>query len=256
MLKLVVALAFALAVPAAAAAQDPVPHPCDIIGVSAVPLPGEKIALGFCTDLKAEEVRTRPDGTTYVAPVQLVSIASSFITIDDAPVPITPDVPIAYRSPNVNALGQFYFITGRFPAPSTGGPHKVALTINAEEQTGSGNVVGFSTDPIAFTVQATDCTPVTGADAIQVFPSRNGISKPSAWLNYSLASRSAITYVGVKVDGTLVRDIPAGPGGDLIATGAIWFPLPPPGSYKLSLLVRNAAGCSAERFAPTDLVSR
>lgn len=108
------------------------------------------------------------------------------------------------------------------------------------------------TPPLTMGPRDTACDAPLGTEAAAVFVTRPGLARPRAWVNFFLASKSPITDIVAKIDGVEVGRIPTAP--DLTTVGAIWFTMPAPGSYKLTVWVRNAHGCTRETFSPIDLV--
>jgi predicted phage tail protein len=93
---------------------------------------------------------------------------------------------------------------------------------------------------------APDCAPPLGAQAIAVFitkllPNPSGAVGSKATLYFQVASPGAsVTSITALVNGTVASKPLTGDDA-----GGIWFVTPPdPGTYPVSLLVVNAAGCS------------
>lgn len=115
-----------------------------------------------------------------------------------------------------------------------------------------------SSPPLTFTVgQVVDpaCTPPLGSKAISIFVTNlqktgSGGALSRARLDFQLASpNSPITHVAVRSNGA---DMPGGAQdgtapGYLGSLAGLWFTVPStPGTYPLSVLATNVAGCTTD----------
>jgi hypothetical protein len=120
----------------------------------------------------------------------------------------------------------------------------VVRAINALELTSTpSNEVSATTPGLPLD----DCAPVTGRYAVSVFPTsllRTGSGGPGSKtrFDFQVASPSApVTSVAVYADGA---QLAAMKGDDITALAGMWFPMPPSGTYTLSIAATNEHGCT------------
>lgn len=112
------------------------------------------------------------------------------------------------------------------------------------------NIFGESPDSAPLSFQVGDpCAVPLGNRAVSIFPGalhKTGSKGAGslAWLEMQVASpNSPITRVAVRTQGQDLRAI----SGDVAGSGSIWFTIPATaGSYPLTVLATNQAGCSNE----------
>lgn len=167
--------------------------------------------------------------------------------------PLMPDTaPYCYQTPKVYGFAA----AGSYDVDLRSINH---CGVGDPDPTCAGAVYDKESDPTLVTVvsQAAttgpDCAVPLGADLPSVFVTRWTQSGSQVSLGYQLASKTPILEIQAKVDGATVTTIPAGSGGNLTATGAVWLALPAKGTHKGSVWVRNQAGCTREALAPVDL---
>lgn len=204
---------------------------------------------------------------TYLIQVKLVNATGAGAAAPPAPIVMTVEnqapVPVDCQVSGWTAWSDWTPWTPISTTTETRTQTRTRTVITSPTNGGAAcpTLVETNTETRPITAIDPACAAPLGAEAASVFVTRfdQTTKAPGSKmrLNYQLASKSPIIEVRAKMNGAVVAVTRAtGPGDTLNADGGIWFTQPGPGTYKLSVWVKNQYGCTRETAAPTDLIVR